>query len=212
MDIGGIPLRSTKGSLLVAVPLLDDPNFHRSVIYMLQHTREGALGLILNKPTDEDELPGLDPWVDELSHPQVVFDGGPVEANTLIAVASLARSTADRDGDTHAAAGGAVAAAGGGEDGGDGDGDVDLGDGMLGDGMLGDVDLGDGMSGGYAPLDHGLGTVDLSQLPGEIAEELQNLRVFRGYSGWGPGQLEDEIDEGSWIALQCDTADLFTPN
>ena len=164
VDFGDIPLHSTKGSLLVAVPLLDDPNFHRTVVYMLQHTDEGALGLILNRPTEEDEVPGLDPWMEELSHPQVVFDGGPVQADTLIAVASLTTPEDDDDSD------------------------------------------------GIARLDHGLGTVDLSQLPGEIADGLQSLRVFRGYSGWGPGQLEAEMDEGSWIALDCDAADLFTPN
>jgi putative transcriptional regulator len=160
---------STKGALLVAVPLLDDPNFHRSVIYVLQHSDEGALGLVINRPTEEDRLPGLDAWMDELSHPQVVFDGGPVQSNTLIAIASMTAS--------------AVA----------------------------DLDP-DDLSEGFAPLDHGLGTVDLSVLPGEIAEGLQNLRVFRGYSGWGPGQLDEEMSEGSWIAVACDPADLFTPN
>ncbi len=175
MDLGGIAPQSTKGSLLVAVPLLDDPNFHRTVIYMLQHTEEGALGLILNRPTEEDRIAGLDSWLDELSHPQVVFDGGPVQANTLIAVGSLTMPTAPSIGNA-----------------------------------IGDD--GDDVADGFAPLDHGLGTVDLSQLPGEIAESLQNLRVFRGYSGWGPGQLEDEISEGSWLAITCDAADLFTPN
>ena len=171
VDVGDNSLRSTKGLVLVAVPLLGDPNFHRTVVYMLQHTDDGALGLILNRPTEEDRIIGLDSWMEELTHPQVVFDGGPVQANTLIAVGSLATTIASE----------------------------------IGDGS-------DLVADGFAPLDHGLGTVDLSQIPGEIAERLQNLRVFRGYSGWGAGQLEDEIGEGSWLALACDAADLFTPN
>jgi putative transcriptional regulator len=152
---------SIKGALLVAAPLLDEPTFHRTVIYMLQHTDEGALGVVLNRPTDEERLPGLDPWMYELSHPQVVFEGGPVQANTLIAVAAV---TADAESEA------------------------------------------------FAPLEDGLGTVDLAQLPDELAEDLQNLRVFRGYAGWGPGQLEYELQEGSWIVVASDHADLFSAN
>jgi len=169
VDLGGLSMPSTKGALLVAVPLLDDPNFHRTVVYMLQHTDGGALGLIINRPTEEDRVPGLDLWMDELAPPQVVFDGGPVQANTLIAIASMATTTFDNL----------------------------------------DPDM---AAEGFAPLDHGLGTVDLSQLHSDLAESLQHLRVFRGYSGWGPGQLEDEIGEGSWLPLACDPSDLFTSN
>src|SRR5512141_1967605 len=84
VDLGGTSVPSTKGSLLVAVPLMDEPTFRRTVIYMIQHDDDGALGLVINRPTDEDELPGLDPWMFELSQPQVVFEGGPVQSNTLI--------------------------------------------------------------------------------------------------------------------------------
>jgi len=161
VDLGDLNARSTKGSLLVAAPLLDGPTFHRTVIYMLQHNEDGALGVVLNRPTDEDHLPGLDPWMYELSHPQVVFEGGPVQANTLIAVASIELAAESE---------------------------------------------------GYAPLDDGLATVDLARLPSEIAEGLAHLRVFRGYSGWGAGQLDDELEEGAWLVLSCDTSDVFCSN
>ena len=152
---------STKGSLLVAVPLLDEPAFHRTVIYILQHTDEGALGVIINRPTEEEHLPGLDAWMYELSHPQVVFDGGPVQENTLIAVAAVTTTLESE---------------------------------------------------AFAPLEEGLGTVDLGQLPDDLAEGLQSLRVFRGYAGWGPGQLENELEEGSWLVVASDTSDLFSAN
>ncbi len=177
VDLGDVTMSSLKGSLLVAVPLLEDPNFHRCVVYVLQHTDDGALGLVLNRPSNEDLIPGLESWMEELSHPRVIFDGGPVQVNTLIAIAAVDGLAADSDG-------------------------------FESD----DADDLDGASSGFAPLDHGLGTVDLTQLPNEIAEGLQNLRVFRGYAGWGPGQLESELEEGSWLAVAYDAADLFTPN
>ena len=40
-----------RGSLLVATPQLEDPNFRRSVVLMLEHGSEGSLGVILNRPS-----------------------------------------------------------------------------------------------------------------------------------------------------------------
>ena len=52
-------------------------------------------------------------------------------------------------------------------------------------------------------------------LPGEIEDvgqlgELRRVRVFAGYAGWAPGQLEGELDEGSWIVLDARASDVFT--
>jgi putative transcriptional regulator len=52
-------------------------------------------------------------------------------------------------------------------------------------------------------------------LPVEIDEpadvgDLRRVRVFAGYAGWGPGQLEDELAEGSWVVLPSRVADVFT--
>ena len=46
-----------------------------------------------------------------------------------------------------------------------------------------------------------LGTVDLSTDPGPLAESVSGIRVFAGYSGWSAGQLEEEINAGSWFVL-----------
>lgn len=67
------------GALLVASPLLTDPNFARSVVLILQHDDEGSLGVVLDRPTaiPVDEV--LPAWADVVADPAVVFQGGPVE-------------------------------------------------------------------------------------------------------------------------------------
>jgi putative transcriptional regulator len=52
-------------------------------------------------------------------------------------------------------------------------------------------------------------------LPGEIEDasdvgRLRRVRVFAGYAGWAPGQLEGELEEGSWIVLEARASDVFT--
>jgi len=72
------------GRLLVAGPRLIDPNFFRAVVLMCGHDDDGALGLVLNRPTEVpvgDHLPG---WVERLDPPEVVFIGGPVQPDVAI--------------------------------------------------------------------------------------------------------------------------------
>ncbi|MGZ4741232.1 MAG: YqgE/AlgH family protein [Ilumatobacteraceae bacterium] len=80
---------TTRGMLLLATPPLDDPNFDRTVIYMMEHNADGAVGLVLNRPTEETSVDGLDLWMDLAVSPAVVFDGGPVQFDALIALAEL---------------------------------------------------------------------------------------------------------------------------
>lgn len=80
---------SCKGKLLVATPPLTDPNFDRTVIYMLEHTEDGAVGVVLNRPLDEPPPPELYAWTDLLSDPATLFSGGPVDDTALIALARL---------------------------------------------------------------------------------------------------------------------------
>ena len=56
-------------------PLLDDPNFDRSVVYMVEHHDEGALGLVLNRPSGEELVDPLEGWVTAQSEPSQVFSG-----------------------------------------------------------------------------------------------------------------------------------------
>jgi putative transcriptional regulator len=82
------------GSLLVASPTLSDPNFERGVILLLDKSEEGALGIVLNRPTGVavDEI--LEPWQEQasLAPPGVVFAGGPVSRDAVIGLARSAKS------------------------------------------------------------------------------------------------------------------------
>ncbi|MDQ3738090.1 MAG: YqgE/AlgH family protein [Actinomycetota bacterium] len=83
---GGMLGAATKGRLLVATPPLDDPNFDRAVVFVIEHDDDGALGVVLNRPIGAD-LPGpLERWEDRLTAPDCLFEGGPVETHALIAL------------------------------------------------------------------------------------------------------------------------------
>ncbi len=149
---------STAGRLLVATPPLVDPNFDRTVVYVVDHDHAGAVGVILNRP-DEALLPEpLDRWTQFLAEPTVLFRGGPVAPEALLAL-GLTREGTDHE--------------------------------QL---IVGRVR-----------------SVDLSSDPALLAAELRGLRVFSGYSGWGPGQLDGEIASGAWIVADANDGDLIDP-
>lgn len=79
-------MESVSGSLLVATPVLLDPNFQRTVILMIEHGEEGALGVILNRPTEAPVSEFLPDWEQQLAEPPVVFFGGPVQREVAIGV------------------------------------------------------------------------------------------------------------------------------
>lgn len=88
-------MESTKGRLLVATPLLGDPNFERTVILVLEHSEEGALGVVLNRPSPLRVDEALDDWADQAVAPAVVFIGGPVATGSVIALARRRDSLPD---------------------------------------------------------------------------------------------------------------------
>ncbi len=85
-----VPPASRHGRLLVAAPALEDPNFRRTVVLMLEHSPEGALGLVLNRPTplvSREALPaGL---ADLMPEDERVFQGGPVQPEAVILLADF---------------------------------------------------------------------------------------------------------------------------
>jgi putative transcriptional regulator len=85
------------GTLLVAAPGLLDPNFRRTVVYLIEHRERGSLGVVLNRPSEvalQDVLPA---WAPLSSAPPLVFVGGPVDGKTALCLAAL-RLGHDADG------------------------------------------------------------------------------------------------------------------
>ena len=75
------------GRLLVAAPTMRDPNFDRSVVLLLEHGADGALGVVLNRPTETDLFGALPRWERLAAQPTVVFVGGPVAPAAAICLA-----------------------------------------------------------------------------------------------------------------------------
>ncbi|HEX8977669.1 MAG TPA: YqgE/AlgH family protein [Solirubrobacteraceae bacterium] len=80
---------SIRGQLLIAGPGLLDPNFFRTVVLVVEHSQEGALGLILNRPSETTvreaaaEIEGL------VGPDQLIYVGGPVQPSSLIILAEF---------------------------------------------------------------------------------------------------------------------------
>ena len=78
------------GSLLIAAPTMGDPNFARTIVLLLDTGESGALGVVLNRPTEFEVADVLEPWADLVVSPGVLFQGGPVETDAALAVATVA--------------------------------------------------------------------------------------------------------------------------
>src|SRR4051794_20935059 len=87
----GEHMDSLRGKLLLASPTMSDPNFARSVILIAEHTEEGAMGLVLNRPAETtvaDAVPDL-AWL--TAGEDTVFVGGPVAETAVIVLAEFDR-------------------------------------------------------------------------------------------------------------------------
>lgn len=152
---------SLRGRLLVATPDLVGEPFERTVLAMLDHTPDGALGVVLNHP-GQTPVGAVVPAVSELVvTPDVLFDGGPVGTGSAIALGTTSHG-APRT--------------------------------------------------GWLPVSPPLVSVDLDHDPDELATVVRQMRVFAGYAGWSPGQLESEIGEGAWWVVDLLPGDVFDPH
>jgi putative transcriptional regulator len=88
--VSGDAPESRRGRLLVAAPALVDPNFRRCVVLMLEHSDEGALGLVLNRPTplvSREALP--EALASVMPEEERIFQGGPVQPEAVIVLADF---------------------------------------------------------------------------------------------------------------------------
>jgi putative transcriptional regulator len=149
-------MQSLRGHLLIATPALVDPNFRRTVVLVGEHGEDGAMGIVLNRPSETQVEEAVPPLAELGGVDELVFVGGPVQPQAVV--------------------------------------------------VLGDF---------VEPEDaRALLTGTVGFLPGDTepleAGEVARARVFAGYAGWGPGQLEMELDEGSWIVEPATPTDVFT--
>jgi len=80
---------SLRGSLLVAGPSLVDPNFHRVVVLVCEHSEGGALGLVLNRPSPLTVSEAVPELKDALGSDEVLWMGGPVQPASVIVLAEF---------------------------------------------------------------------------------------------------------------------------
>jgi putative transcriptional regulator len=154
-------VESVGGRLLVAQPSMLDPNFARTVIFVVHHDADGAFGIVLNRPSEVTVVGALDTWADIATAPALVFIGGPVS----------------------------------------------VGEAVLGIGRARDVAP---STDGWQALSGTIGSVDLERAPADLPAPLAALRVFAGYSGWGPLQLESELARDDWFTVDLLADDVFT--
>jgi putative transcriptional regulator len=77
------------GRLLVATPSLTHPNFDRSVVLVIGHSEEGALGVVLNRVSEVPVASVLPEWSSTVCAPPTLFEGGPVQPDAAVCLARV---------------------------------------------------------------------------------------------------------------------------
>lgn len=148
-------MKSLQGQLLIASPALLDPNFAHSVVLLVQHSEEGALGVILNRPSKTTIRRA---WEEVRSTPCVhdtpLHLGGPCQG-PLMAVHRDAGSS--------------------------------------------EVEV----------VPEAFFSADPETLERLVASSDLQIKFFIGYAGWGAGQLEQELETGSWEVLPARAKHIF---
>ena len=88
--------RLRSGALLVAHPDLPDPNFRRTVVFLVAHGDEGSVGVVLNRRSETAVFNVLPGWADHVSSPRAIYVGGPVQTNGAMCV-GVRRTGVDPD-------------------------------------------------------------------------------------------------------------------
>jgi len=152
-------MESLQGKLLVASPYLPDGNFAETVILMIYHNEEGAMGLVLNRPSDCSvrEVWKMALEEEDCDCDQVIDLGGPCQG-PLMAVHNLRKHS--------------------------------------------EQTIARGI---YFSTEKG----NIREI---VSRTDRPFRIFSGYSGWAAGQLEREMDEGSWLVAPATKQAVFSDN
>jgi putative transcriptional regulator len=189
---------SLQGRLLVAAPVLTDGNFARAVVLVLEHTAEGALGLVLNQPMALPVADVVAGWEPLAARPPVVFTGGPISPSAAICLAApVAGSSSAGTGLAGSSPAGSSSA-----------GSPPAGSSPAGSSPAGSSPAEAGR--GWRPLLPHLGVLDLTEEPTTAFGVVERIRVFAGYAGWGAGQLEAEIAAQAWFVVDSRPQDVFS--
>jgi len=151
-----------EGQLLLAMPAMGDPRFERAVIFICAHSEDGAMGLVINRPTDQISFPDLlTQLAIEVKQPRtdvLVHAGGPVETTR-----GFVLHTADYVQDSSLVVSDSIVLT---------------------------------------------ATVDILKAIAQNKGPRHSLLAL-GYAGWGPGQLDAEIQANGWLSLKADEDLVF---
>ncbi len=160
-----MPVQSLQGQFLLAMPSMGDPRFLRSVVYMVAHDSEGAMGFIINRRAEGlslgDILKDMPETVAKTGLVNLpVYVGGPVQNDR-----GFVLHTSDYE-KTHNTLSQELPIA-----------------------LTQSADV-------LVDAAHGRGP--------------EKMRLFLGYAGWGPGQIEGELQDNAWLVCDANIAEIFT--
>src|SRR3954465_13637990 len=150
------PMGSLQGQLLVASPALTHPNLLPPVRATANPDEDGALGIVLNRPSDTEVVEAVPELEGVVDGDELVFVGGPVQPSSIAVLAEFE----DPDEAAYLVVG-------------------------------------------------GIGLVSDRTGLERLSEATARRRVFAGYTGWGPGQLEAEREREDWILAPVEAGDVF---
>lgn len=159
------PVQSLQGRFLLAMPSMGDPRFLRSVVYMVAHDSEGAMGFIINKRAEGlslgDILKDMPETVAKTGLVNLpVYVGGPVQNDR-----GFVLHTSDYEKTQNSLSQELPIA------------------------LTQSADV-------LVDAAHGRGP--------------EKMRLFLGYAGWGPGQIEGELQDNAWLVCDANIAEIFT--
>lgn len=155
---------SLAGQFLIAGKHLRDPNFFQSVVLIVEHNDQGAMGLIVNRPAGIKVNQALQGHFELPDNDMQVYNGGPVERNALF----ILHDSSDYDQKQSIVAPGLYV-------------------------------------GNSAEI---FEKVVRRAIEGDPLK----FRIFAGCSGWGPKQLEGEMDRGDWLTTPANMGLVFHPD